>query len=225
MAHAVEKDYKICDVLGGLDVTRLVSRNARTFFTSAIDDVELMREYLNEATGYQQTREFASLEEMALTLDWNGRNLPNGTTTIDAGLGYTDDRRDRRIDRFVSLLGEPMVGNQETEFFMVDAASPLFPWIVDRKSKERSWRKDHQIGESQGGEKEPFMFDALYVAAWLVSYGQVCIYYPPMNTLSNGKPFTMPDVVGSHYDSHEDAFVKPNLPENNPERKAMFTAP
>jgi hypothetical protein len=108
---------------------------------------------------------------------------------------------------------------------MMDAVSPLFPWIVDRKSKEESWRKDHQIGKSQGDEKEPFMFDALYVAAWLVSYNEVVIYYPPMNTLSNGKPFTMADVVGSHYDTHEDAYLKPNFPENNPQRKATFTAP
>ena len=223
-----DKDYKICDVLGGLDVTRLVSRNARTFFTAAIDDVELLREFLNEATGHQtRSSDFASLAEMAQTLDWQGRNLPNGTTTLTAGLGYTDDRRNRRIDRFAGLFREPLVGDQETEFFMMDALSPIFPWIVDRKSKASSWKKEHQIGKSQGDEKEPFMFDALYVAAWLVSYAEVVIYYPPMNTLSTPilTPFTMADVVGSHYDSHEDAFVKPNLPANNPERKAKFTAP
>jgi hypothetical protein len=228
MVNSEDKNYKICDVLGGLDVTRLVSRNARTFFTAAIDDVELLREFLNEATGHQtRTSDFASLDMMAQTLDWQGRNLTNGTTTLEAGLGYTDDRRDRRIDRFVGLLREPLVGDKETDFFMMDALSPIFPWIVDRRSKESSWKKEHQIGKSQGDEKEPFMFDALYVAAWLVSYAEVVIYYPPMNTLQGpmGVPLTMADVVGSHYASHEDAFVKPNLPANNPERKAKFTAP
>lgn len=240
-AEETKKDYKICDVLGGLDVTRLVSRNARTFFASAIDDVELLREYLNEVNTGQtdgMTRrisDFATLQEMGQTLDWRARNLTNGTTTVDAGLGYTDDRLDRRVDRYVSLLRGPLVGDKYSEFAMMDAISPLFPWIVDRRSKEHSWRRNHTMGRSQGGKKEPFLFDALYVAAWLVSYGEVVMYYPPMNTLNDHDhhaasgghpaPFTMGDVLGSLYDSHEDAFVAPNLPENNPERTARFTAP
>ena len=221
-----DKDYKICDVLGGLDVTRLVSTNARNFFSSAIDDVELMREYLTEAAssgGGNWTSDFATLEDMARTLDWQARGLPEGTTSVEAGIGYSDDRPDRRIDRYAGTFRMPLVGDRESDFAMMDALSPLLPWLVDRKSKESSWWLDHQNGVSEGALKEPFLFEALYTAAWLTSYSEVVIYYPPLAVY--GHPLTMGDVVGGAYDSHGDAFIVPNLPQNNPQRQASFTAP
>ena len=123
-----DKDYKICDVLGGLDVTRLVSTNARNFFSSAIDDVELMREYLTEAAssgGGNWTSDFATLEDMARTLDWQARGLPEGTTSVEAGIGYSDDRPDRRIDRYAGTFRMPLVGDRESDFAMMDALVEL----------------------------------------------------------------------------------------------------
>jgi len=238
--HSLEyyktKEYKICDVLGGLDVTRFVSTNARNFFKYAIDDVELMREYLSEAANARSfsgvennatlsTRDysFISIEEMSQTLDWQARGLPEGTTTVEAGTGYTDDRPNRRVDRYVGTFREPLVGDAETDFRMMDSLSPLLPWIVDRKSKESAWWRDHLNGETEGDSKEPFLFESLYTAAWLVSWAEVVMYYPPLAVY--GHPLTMGDVVGGKYNSHGDAFIKPNLPQNNPERKATFTTP
>ena len=230
-ASDATKEFKICDVLGGLDATRLVSTNARNFFSSAIDDVELMREYLSEAWLSPENdngsgdwiSDFRNLEQMSRTLDWQARGLANGTTSVEAGIGYTDDRPDRRVDKFCGLLHEPFVGDKDSDFAMVDAISPLMPWIVDRKSKESNWWNDHINGVSQGEDKEPFLFDALYTAAWLVSWAEVVIYYPPLAVY--GHPLTMGDVVGGTYDSHGDAFIVPNLPENNPRRTATFTSP
>ncbi|CAB9529589.1 Receptor-type guanylate cyclase gcy [Seminavis robusta] len=218
------KDYKICDAIGGLDVTRLVSTNARNFFAEAIDDVELMREYLSEsALTANWTSDFDSLDELAATLDWQARNLTRGTTSVEAGLGYTDDRPNRRMDRFVGLAHQPLVGDLYTDFLMMDALSPLLPWIVDRKSREDVWWKSHQNGRSEGDKKESFMFESLYTAAWVVSKADAVVYYPPLAVY--GHPLTMGDVVGGQYDSSQDAFIVPNLPENNPLRQASFTAP
>ena len=48
-----------------------------------------------------------SLTELENSLDTKGRGIENETitTTIDAGLGYSDDRPDRRTEFFVSLNG------------------------------------------------------------------------------------------------------------------------
>ena len=98
-----DKEFKICDVLGGLDVTRFVSTRARGFFAAAIDDVDLAREFAAEAMAHRSTvSDFATLQEMSQTLDWKARNLSQPVynmsvfPTLEAGLGYTDDRADRR---------------------------------------------------------------------------------------------------------------------------------
>jgi hypothetical protein len=220
----VDKDYKICNVLGGLDVTRLVSRNARNFFAAAIDDIELMRESLSEAVAHEnRTTHFVSLEEMSRSLDWKARGLAEGSTSVDAGLGYVDDRVDRRVDRYANLMSQPLVGDKDSAFAMGDAISPIIPWIVDRKSKESSWHKAHENGESEGDEKEPFTFDALYTAAWFNCYSNAVIYYPPLTVY--GHPLSLGDVFGPNFVTHDLIFIAPSMPENNPERKAEFTSP
>ena len=220
-----EKSFKICNVLGGLDITRLVSSNTRNFFKGAIEDVELIREVVSEsATNGGITGGFSDLAQMNETLDWSDRNLPDGTTTVGAGIGYTDDRKNRRMERFVSLAqNEPFIGDKAHDMGIVDTVSNIFPWIIDRKSKEKHWWLSHQNGKSQGTMKEPFLFDSLYTAAWIGSYGEAWAYYPPMHVY--GHPLTFGDILGGSYDSHEEEFVKPNLPENNPKRKAFFTTP
>eukprot|EP00957_Ditylum_brightwellii_P153792 11705810-Ditylum_brightwellii.AAC.1 len=96
-----EKAYMICSVLGGIDVARLFSLNARNFFERAIEDVEFIREYTSEAmTNDGIAVGMSNLEEMSHTLDWKARGFDKPTTTIEAGLGYTDDRADRRVERW-----------------------------------------------------------------------------------------------------------------------------
>lgn len=96
------KALKICDVLGGLDVTRVYSHDTRSLFQGAIDDVELMREYMSEAI-INGAREFAPvLNDLATSLDFEARNLTMNDTTVTAGLAWVDDRIDRRMDRYVS---------------------------------------------------------------------------------------------------------------------------
>ena len=119
-ANTNNKDYKICDVLGGLDVTRLVSTNTRNFFRAAIEDAELLREFLVEATQADTGNSasgFNSLNEMSQSLDWVARGVAPNTTTLDLNLGFTDDRPNRRVDRFVGLVNQPLVGTKETDFF------------------------------------------------------------------------------------------------------------
>ena len=220
-----EKSFKICNVLGGLDITRLVSSNTRNFFKGAIEDVELIREVVSEsATNGGITGGLSDLAQMNATLDWSDRNLTDGTRTVGAGLGYTDDRKNRRMERFISLAqNEPFIGDKAHDMGIVDTVSNIFPWILDRKSKEKHWWLSHQNGKSQGTMKEPFLFGSLYTAAWIGSYGEAWAYYPPMHVY--GHPLTFGDILGGSYDSHEEEFVKPNLPENNPKRKAFFTTP
>ena len=103
-----DKALKICDVLGGLDVTRLHSMDTRSLFSSAIEDVELMREYLTEATMNRAREDADVLGDLASSLDYEARNEALGTsftsvdTTVTAGVAWVDDREDRRVGRFVS---------------------------------------------------------------------------------------------------------------------------
>lgn len=76
---------------------------------------------------------------------------------------------------------------------------------------------------SQGEAKPPLLFESLYTAAWIGTHGEAWAYYPPLRVY--GHPFGLGDLLGDAYNSHEEEFVKPNLPENNPERRAFFTAP
>ena len=222
------KAYKICSILGGLDVTRQVSSDTRGFFASAIDDVEFIREFISEAA-YNQgiVGGLSNLNALAASLDWKDRGYPQGTTTLEANLGYTDDQRYRRMERFVSLENAPLVGTKQTDMSIVNAASLIFPWIVDRKSKTDYWWKSHRNGQSQGGDKVPFPFDRLYQAAWIGTYGEAWMYYPPLNVFTQNpyKPYTFGDDLGAYYNSHQEAFVQPNFPENNPTRRAFFTTP
>jgi hypothetical protein len=55
--------------------------------------------------------------------------MPEGTTSVSAGHGYTDDRPDRRVN-------EPCVGDKESNFAIVDAMSPVLPWIMDRDPRK-----------------------------------------------------------------------------------------
>jgi hypothetical protein len=219
-----DKNYKICDASGGLDVTRPVSTNARNFFQSAIADVEQMREYATEMSlAGNWTSDFASFEAMSQTLDWKARNLTRGTTTVQAGLGHTDDRPNRRIDRFVPVDCTPAVGDAYNEFAFFDSLSPLLPWIVDSKARESAWSLDHQNGRSEGDGKEPFKFESLYVAAWIVTPQDTAIYYPPLRVY--GHPLTQGDVFGPQPDMNETGLIKPASPKSNPGRTALFSEP
>ena len=71
-----DKTFKICNVLGGLDVTRVVSSNARHFFQGAIEDVELIREYVSQAAINKGiVGGFSDLNAMNHSLQWKVRGL------------------------------------------------------------------------------------------------------------------------------------------------------
>eukprot|EP00977_Amphora_coffeiformis_P022174 scaffold10570_cov176-Amphora_coffeaeformis.AAC.24 len=216
------KELKICSIAGGLNIARLVSSNTRNLFRDALEDVELIREYISEAALHGGiVGELSSLEALNRTLDWQGRNYTQQDTTLDAGIGYVDDSRDRRIERYVSLENEPFVGDKESDLGLVNSAANIFPWIVDRRSVEEKWYVSHQNGKSA---RERPKFEQLYVAAWIGTRGEAWLYYPPLRQ-PDSHPFGFGDVLGQAYHSHEEEFVKPNLPENNPERIAYFSAP
>jgi hypothetical protein len=144
------KDYKICSVTGGLDVARLVSSNTRSLFRSAIEDVELIREYISEAALNRGiVGGLSDLDAMSGTLDWKSRGKSPMDTTVTAGLAYCDDRVDRRVDRFVSLSdNQPFQGDKSADMALIDSASNLFPWIVDRRSVASKWWVNHANGRS-----------------------------------------------------------------------------
>eukprot|EP00977_Amphora_coffeiformis_P026558 scaffold27769_cov176-Amphora_coffeaeformis.AAC.9 len=225
-----DKSFKICSVSGGLDVTRLVSSTTRSLFRSAIEDVELMREVIGEsAYNGGVASGMYKLDELSHTLAWRERSTPEfpltaNDTTVTAGLGYSDDNPDRHIERYVSLSeNAPLVGNKETDMAMVEAAGNIFPWIVDRRSVPSKWALDHQNGKTLPNEGKSNKIEQLYTAAWIGTKGEAWLYYPPLTIF--GHPLGFGDILGGHYDSHEEEFVKPNLPENNPTRISYFTKP
>ena len=245
-----DKAYKICNVLGGLDVTRFVSRDARAFFAGAIDDVELIREVISEVATNGGVGDRMTLDELSHSLDRSGREAANKSlpvdieTTVEAGFAYVDDRPDRRMEVYVSLaeLDERNTSSRhadrhkskrqrrydkiEAELDIVQAASLIFPWIVDRKSKSDYWWVSHENGRSEGPEKEPFRFDTLYSAAWIGSDDDAWAYYPPFNKKQGGGlPFNLGDALGDQVSCRTCPFVEPNLPENNPSRRAFLTSP
>ena len=158
---------------------------------------------------------------------------------MQAGLSYVDDRSDRRIESWVNLLhlgvnrgryyniSSEVDAESESELAFIQAASLIFPWILDRKSKPDFWYVDHQNGRSAGAKKEPFRFDSLYTAAWIGSWGEAWAYYPPLNKLAGVKPLTMGHVPSytPYLSTHELSFIKANLPRNNVERDVFFTSP
>ena len=81
-----DKSFRICTVLGGLDVTRYVSRDARSFFAGALDDVELIREVITETALNGVIGCRMTLDELNNTLDRHGRGYDNNETlqtTVD----------------------------------------------------------------------------------------------------------------------------------------------
>lgn len=71
--------------------------------TASAEDVELIREFVSEAAINGAIRGgMSNLTEMAQTFDWRARGYDEAIT-VDAGMGYFDDRVDRRIARYVSL--------------------------------------------------------------------------------------------------------------------------
>jgi serine/threonine protein kinase len=219
------KSFLICDVHSGMAIARLISTKTRMFFQSAIDDVELLREYVSEAmhNGGIVGGLHTSLDDLAATLDWKARNLPEGTTTVEAGLSWVDDRRDRRVERYVSALNEPLIGSKEADLAFADTLSNILPWIVDRKSQEPHWWRDHLNGRSEGPTKEPFRFQKLYVAAWIMTKGEALLYYPP--GLGFDHPHNTGDATGAVWDGSQFEYVYSNYPEQNPTRQAKFSAP
>ena len=85
-------------------MTRLRSSEARSLFKSGpIEDVELIREYYSEAiTNGGIAGGLSDLSRLQQTLDHEARNLSSSFATLTAGLGYSDDQEDRRIDRLFS---------------------------------------------------------------------------------------------------------------------------
>ena len=235
-----EKSFKICSVLGALDVTRFISRDAQSFFAGAIEDIELIREVISENASNGGVGHRMTLAELNTTLDRHGRGYDDDDsiqTTLEAGLGYVDDRPDRRIDLWVSLFNLGAKATRQSyynstdkvdasaELAIIQAAALIFPWVVDRKAKPSFWSLDHQNGRSTGRMKAPFHFDSFYSAAWIGSWGETWAYYPPMNQLAGGEPYTLSDNAGANATTHDALFIKQNLPWNNPTREAHFTKP
>lgn len=223
------KALQICSTTGGLDIVRLYGVHTRNYFQRAIDDVEFVREFISSnALGKEELYNSSDLlDRLASSLQWEARGFPENTTTLEAGLAYTDDSPNRRVDAFVGLANEPLVGDKGTDLAFVLPVANILPWIVDRMSPEHLWwSQDHQNGRSEGSEKPRFKFDqALYVAAWVGSFGEAWMYYPPITKLYQDPLLTVISIVGAYYDSHNEEFVRSNLPEHNPDRSAHFTRP
>jgi serine/threonine protein kinase len=227
MLRENDEAFKICNVLGGLDVARYVSSNARNIFQEAIEDIELIREYVGQAALNEGiVGGFSDLDDMNHSLDWEGRSVSQGSTTVDAGLGFVDDRSERTLERYVAFdTQQPLVGNKQNDVKIIDTLSNLFPWIIDRRSIEKMWYSPHQNGRSEGAEKESFLFDTLYSAAWIGTYGNAWLYYPPLISFSNGHPLTVADEGGELYITKAKALTQSNSPQNNPSRHVFLTNP
>ncbi|KAL3908152.1 MAG: hypothetical protein SGILL_008594 [Bacillariaceae sp.] len=169
----------------------------------------------------------SDLAQLAFGYDWLGRgSIP--ATSVEANLGWVDDRMERRMDRYVSTTeNQPYVGTKQSDIHAFDAASNLFPWLVDRRSRESEWYVSHQNGRSEGVGKEPLPAEKLYTAAWTVSWGDTLPYFPPLRVYGEGAPLTLgdADVLGPDFSGREDPATLQGVPENNPERIAKFINP
>jgi hypothetical protein len=224
------KAYKICAVSGGLDLARLVSSNTRRLLRSAIEDVEQIREYISEAAlNGGLAGGLSNLDTKSATLDWQARGMSSGDTTNTAGLGYCDDRTDRRVERFVSeSANKPFVRTKAVDMALVDTATNIFPWIVDRRSIPTKWWVNHTNGwtllHSESADNSTDystndcenLFQQLYTAAWIGTHGEAWLYYPPLRVY--GHPLGFGDVLSGRRHSHDEEFIRPNLPVNNPKR-------
>jgi hypothetical protein len=73
----------------------------------------------------------SDLDGLAATLKWQARNLSSAETTVSAGLGYTDNRPDRHVERWVSTAAnEPFVGTKALDMVLVDSASNRAEQVV-----------------------------------------------------------------------------------------------
>ena len=73
-SSGADKAYKICSLAGGFHLTRLVSSQTLRLFEDALDDVELLREYISEAaTNKGIVGGKHSLEELDQSFDWRAR--------------------------------------------------------------------------------------------------------------------------------------------------------
>lgn len=220
-----KKSLQICSVLGGLDTTRLRSSNARSLFRGAIEDVELMREYFSEAVFNGGIRHpLANLETLRRTLNHEARNLSSDLDTLSAGLGFSDDSPDRRIDHLTSgSANMPFVGDKQTDSDMMRTLSYIMPWIIDRRSHEDAWLVDHQNGRSQAQDMEPLLFRSLYKAGYILSWADTILYYPPVVRLA--PPTSAADLFGGNFSSHGFVVGAGFLPDENPERRSAFYGP
>jgi hypothetical protein len=220
------KHLKSCTVSGGLDIARFYSSNLRNLFRGALEGVEFIRKYFSEAA-YNQgiAGGLYDLEALTQTLSWQNRNMTPADTTLTAGLGYVDDRSDRRMERYVGLVNEPFLGTKASDMALIDSVSNIFPWIVDRKSDESNFWRPHQNGRSDVRESKPL--DRLYTAAWIGTRGEAWMYYYPpfVRDDETNISFGSGDIVGSAYNSSQEEFVRPNLPVNSPERKTYLSRP
>lgn len=193
------KEKKICNILGGLDLTRLRSFQTLSLFKDGIEDVELMREVVTKSMyNGGLAGGLSNLDELSSTLDTLARGLsPNITTTLSAGLGWVDDRADRRIERQVTTPNQPFVGDKQADATFSDTVSNILPWIRDRRAKERHWYNSHQNGRTEGISKAEVPYDSLYIGVWIVTPGDAIWYYPPMSAFAH--PYTFSDIMGGDY--------------------------
>ena len=204
----------------------------------------------NNGTG---SRIGMTLDELSLTLDYEARNLSavvevssnsssssstnsssattttllQPQTTLTAGLGYADDRANRRIERFVSVSSnQPLVGTKQTDFDLIQPTEDIFPWMVDRTTAHDNPRAAVPP-QSTTTTTHHHPYDRLYVAAWIGTMGEAWMYYPSLQT-TYGHPLSFGDILGEAYNSHDEEFVQPNLPLEGKQQRidqAYFTAP
>jgi len=201
----------------------------RFAFKNVLEDVEFIRKYIAEAAwnnnnnnnddgNHYQRRAMMTMAELSQTLDTKARNISDAnTTTLEVGLGYVDDRKDRRIERYVSQVNAPLVGTKQTDLDLIEPVADIFPWMVDRTCANQG-KEDYDHHNPQNNER-------LYVAAWIGTHGEAWMYYPPFSA-TYGHAMNFGDVLGANYNSHEEEFVKPNLPQHGGViDKAYFTPP
>jgi len=226
--HQAEKQEKICSIAGGALASRRASSGLEKLLLDALDDVELMREFWTETMKYKPDSTSITLEALSQTLDWQARDFLEFYTTVDAGLDWVDDARDRRTELLMyDSTDEPYVGNKSSDLAMLDLMTGILPWMVDRRSKETQWHlKDHQNGRSEGPNRPTMAYDRLYIAAYAVSWGGGTAYYPPLSAAGPPYGLNLVDITGKNFSLQSwTALVGPTLRENNPDKLATVGQP
>ena len=92
------------------------------------------------------------------------------------------------------------------------------------RSVEKKWWVTHNNGRTEGPFKPQFIYEQIYLAAYIMTFGEVALYYPPLQRLV-GHPFVFSQVLGTDYSSRQQDIMQSNRPGGSIQRRRAYIGP